>query len=128
MSKHVHEWTKSQIEFMMWVAQSRYDRDPPTQEQMARRLNVNTKTLTRWKRLPNFYEEVREFAKELFIQDAPEIYGAIRREAKKGASVQYSKLALTMLGDDIDLVKHSGEVKHNHSGNVKIYIPHNGRD
>lgn len=97
MSQNV-PFTANQILFIEWMATPRIDRTPPTQELFADKLGINRKTITRWKQLPGFDEVVRKRARELLSSDLPEIYGALRREAKKG-SFQHIKLAFEMTGE-----------------------------
>ena len=61
-------------------------------------MGVADKTLTRWKKLPGFMDEVRAIARGYLKDDLAEIYGAISREAQKG-NYQMARLALELVGD-----------------------------
>lgn len=87
-----------QLKFIEWLATTKYDRHPPTQELFAQELGVNPKTLYRWKKARGFQEAVIQRARELLGDDLPEIYGALRREASKG-SYQHIRLAFEMTGE-----------------------------
>lgn len=91
-------WTTNQIRLQEWLATPRYDRIPPKQERLAAELGVADKTLTRWKKLPGFMDEVRAIARGYLKDDLAEIYGAISREAQKG-NYQMARLALELVGD-----------------------------
>lgn len=91
-------WTTNQVRLQEWLATPRYDRIPPKQEMLAKDLDVSDKTLTRWKKLPGFMDEVRAIARRYLKDDMAEIYGAISREAQKG-NYQMARLALELVGD-----------------------------
>jgi len=91
-------WSTNQVRLQEWLATPRYDRIPPKQEHLAKELGVSDKTLTRWKKLPGFMDEVRAIARLYLKDDLAEIYGAISREAQKG-NYQMARLALELVGD-----------------------------
>jgi len=91
-------WTTNQIRLQEWLATPRFERIPPKQEMLANDLSVSDKTLTRWKRLPGFMDEVRAISRGYLKNDLPEIYGAISREAQRG-NYQMARLALELVGD-----------------------------
>ena len=91
-------WTTNQIRLQEWLATPRYERIPPKQEMLAADMGVCDKTLTRWKKLPGFMNEVRAIARGYLKDDLSEIYGAISREAQKG-NYQMARLALELCGD-----------------------------
>lgn len=91
-------WSTNQIRLQEWLATPRYDRIPIKQEKLADELGVSDKTLTRWKKLPGFMDEVRAIARMYLKDDLAEIYGAISREAQKG-NYQMARLALELVGD-----------------------------
>jgi hypothetical protein len=91
-------WTTNQIRLQEWLATPRYERIPIKQEKLAEELGVSDKTLTRWKKLPGFMDEVRAIARLYLKDDLAEIYGAISREAQKG-NYQMARLALELVGD-----------------------------
>lgn len=105
-------FSTNQVRFIEWLANTKYDRSPPTQEMLADELGVRRETLSRWKQLPGFKEAVTQRARELLGDDLPEIYGALRREAAHG-SYQHIKLALELVGEyaEKQRVEHSGKIQ-----------------
>jgi len=100
MSRDV-TFSSRQLKFIDWLANTKYDRKPATQELLAKEIGVAARTLVRWKKQPELQEAVRQRTRELLGDDLPEILGALRREATKG-SFQHVKLALEMLGEYTD--------------------------
>jgi hypothetical protein len=100
MSRDV-TFSSRQLKFIDWLANTKYDRKPATQELLAKEIGVAARTLVRWKKQPELQEAVRQRTRELLGDDLPEILGALRREAAKG-SFQHIKLALEMLGEYTD--------------------------
>ncbi len=97
MSQNV-PFSARQLKFIEWLATTKYDRHPPTQELLAEELGLNRRTLYRWKKDRELQKAVLQRARELLGDDLPEIYGALRREATQG-SFQHIKLALEMTGE-----------------------------
>lgn len=97
MSENVR-FSVNQTRLIEWLAQTKYDRKPPTQELLAEEMGVNPRTLYRWKQEPELKQAVTQRARELLGDDLPEIYGALRREAIKG-SYQHIKLCLEVTGE-----------------------------
>lgn len=91
-------FSTNQLKFIEWLATPREDRSPPTQELLADKIGVNRKTLYRWKVEKVLQEAVFQRARDLLFDDLPNIYGALRREAKKGG-YQHIKLAMEMMGE-----------------------------
>src|SRR5690606_36433952 len=91
-------WTATQWKLIEWLATPRFERTPPNQEMLAEDLGVNPATLWRWRKKPGFQEAVNSYAREMLINDLPDIYGAIVREAVKG-SYQHARLALELAGE-----------------------------
>lgn len=98
------EFNDKQLEYIEWLAQSRYDRSPSTEQLFASRIGVTDRTLRRWKLLPGFRGAITQRARELLGEDLNEIYGALRREAIKG-SFNHIKLALELTGEHTDKIK-----------------------
>ena len=71
---------------------------PRTQRELAKLLNVNEMTISRWKKLPGFQEEVTAVARTFLVVDLPEIYAALRKEAKAG-SLPHIKVVLDLTGE-----------------------------
>lgn len=110
MSENVH-FSANQIAAIEWLATSKYDRHPPTQEMLADRLGINPRTITRWKQDDEFMAAVTALARKFLKNDLPEMYAALRREAI-GGSFQHIKLAMEMTGEYTPTTKteHSGEI------------------
>ncbi len=104
MSQNV-PFSARQLKFIEWLATTKYDRHPPTQELLAEELGLNRRTLYRWKKDKNLREAVIQRARELLGDDLPEIYGALRREAAKG-SYQHIRLAFEMTGEYMPTERH----------------------
>lgn len=91
----VVNWTIDQINFQRWLALPRRERKPKTMDALALQFSVGAVTLYRWKQLPGFVDEVRKLSREFLSDDLPDIYAALRKEAKAG-SFQHIKLALEL--------------------------------
>lgn len=98
MPKNVKKWSRNQRKFMLWLASDKNSRLPPNQGMLAKQIGVHEATLSRWKRIPGFWEEVTDIARELLRNDLAQIYAAIVREAVRG-SYQHAKLALELAGE-----------------------------
>jgi hypothetical protein len=108
MSENVH-FSARQLRFIDWLASTKYERKPPTQELLAAEMGINPRTLTRWKSMPELSEAVTQRARDLLGDDLPEIYGALRREAI-GGSFQHIKLAMELAGEYVERREHGGEL------------------
>lgn len=84
-----------------WLATTKKERKPKTIELLASELGVDPATLWRWRRSDGFMDEVRKLIREQLDDDLAEIYGSLRREAKKG-SFQHIKLSLELSGDYVE--------------------------
>lgn len=103
MSHEVTQWTPNQLRFIEWLAVPSEMREPRFQCDLAKEIGVKRETLSRWKRLPGLTEEASRLARALLKDDLPEIFGALRREARAG-SFQHIKLALEVAGEHTDEV------------------------
>lgn len=97
MSQSV-SFSTNQLKFIEWLATPREERSPPTQDLLASKMSINRRTLYRWRQEKALQEAVLQRARSLLSDDLPNIYGALRREAKKGG-YQHIKLALEMTGE-----------------------------
>jgi len=100
-------FTARQLRFIEWLATTKYDRHPPTQDALAEELGIHPRTLIRWKKKPEVQEAVLQRARDLLGDRLPEIYGALGREAEKG-SFQHIKLAMEMAGEYVERKEISG--------------------
>ncbi len=97
MSQSV-SFSTNQLKFIEWLAIPREERSPPTQDLLASKMSINRRTLYRWRQEEDLQKAVLQRARDFLSDDLPNIYGALRREAKKG-SYQHIKLALEMTGE-----------------------------
>jgi transposase-like protein len=85
--------TANQEKFLAWLALPAAQRNPKTETEFAAELGVNPSTLWRWKKDHNLAARAAELARDMLKDDLPEIYAALKREAK-GGTYQHIKLAL----------------------------------
>lgn len=90
-------WTDVQRQFMLFLALPKSHRQPKTQRAFAEKIGVDEATLWRWKRLPNFADEVATLARELVKDDVPDVLGTIRQKAKEGIPY-HTNIFLAMAG------------------------------
>lgn len=100
MSQNV-TFSANQLAFVEWLATTKDERQPSTQEALAEQLDIHPRTLIRWKKIPEIRKAATERARELLGDDLPEIYAALTREAKAG-SYQHIKLSLAVSGEYIE--------------------------
>lgn len=98
------EFNATQLRYIDWLAASKYERSPMTEQLFAAEIGVTDRTLRRWKQLPGFRRAVTQRAREFLGDDLPEIFGALRREAIKG-NFNHIKLALELTGEHTDKIK-----------------------
>lgn len=96
------KWSATQLRFIAWLALPKAQRAPKTHQLLAQQIGVHPDTLTDWKRLPSFMDDVNALARELVKHDIADILGVIRREAKR-ANLPYVNMALAMAGMAHDL-------------------------
>jgi hypothetical protein len=101
------DFNATQQQYIDWLAASKYERKPATEQLLAQELGVSDRTLRRWKKTPEFRRAITKRAREFLGDDLPEIFGALRREAIKG-SYQHIKLALEVTGEHVDNLRLSG--------------------
>lgn len=97
MTTESKKWTVEQQRFIAWLALPRAQRTPKLQRELARVIGVGEDTLSDWKKLPGFIDEVNLLARELVKYDVAEVLGVIRREARK-ANLPYVNMVLAMAG------------------------------
>jgi hypothetical protein len=95
-------WTGDQERFIAWLALPKAERAPKLQQQLAKEIGVDQSTLSDWKKLPGFMDEVNTRARELVKHDIADVLGVIRREAKK-ANLPYVNMVLAMAGMAVDV-------------------------
>jgi hypothetical protein len=95
------QFNRLQQEYIRWLATSKYDRIPSTQEKFAETINRNRKTLQRWQKLPGWWDAVIAESRYRLRTNIPEVYESVAREAEKG-SYQHAKLALELTGEYVE--------------------------
>ncbi len=95
--KKPKNWSANQRRFMEWLAMPSDMRLPLTQGQLARELKMDDGTLSDWKHIPGFYDEVNKLVDEHFADDYAPIVESFKREARNG-SYQHQKTYFEMLG------------------------------
>lgn len=117
MPKQPNTWHADQLEFIKWLALPKSQRQPKTQKEFAKKINVDEGTLSDWKRLPGFMSDVTANAREQLRDALSDVYGALVKRALDG-DVQAIKLALEVSGEytpkqkvdlDIDVTKLSDD-------------------
>lgn len=94
-------WSAGHIALQRWLALPKRERKPKTARLLSDELGVDEATLYRWRKIDGFNDEVRKLIKENLHDDLPDVYAALRREAKAG-SFQHIKLALELVGEYIE--------------------------
>jgi hypothetical protein len=97
MPKEAKNWSADQLRFIGWLALPKAERSPKTQRVLAQHIGCDEATLSDWKRIPGFIDEVNTLARELVKHDVAEVLGVVRREAKK-ANLPYVNMVLAMAG------------------------------
>lgn len=97
MSNSVKTWSSNQVKVQRWLATPSLERSPATQTELAAEIGINLVTISRWKQSSEFMQVVYDIAEEYLGDDLPDIYAALRKEAKAG-SYQHIKLAFEMTG------------------------------
>jgi len=107
-TSEIVRFTARQEKFIEWLATPNYERFPPTHEELAPEIGVTSRTLRRWKQIPALKEAVRQRVRALLGDDLPDIYGALRKQAKEG-SFQHIKLAMEMTGEYVERQEITGK-------------------
>jgi hypothetical protein len=102
-------WSPAQLHFQVWLATPRAERQPKSQRELARELNVNHCTLSEWKRLPGWGDAVYALAEQQLRNELVPILDAQVREAKKG-SLPHAQWCFELAG------AWSPKQKHEHTG------------
>lgn len=120
MSDSIKQWTPNQVRFQEWLALPEIERMPLNQRALAKELELNEATLSRWRRLPGFEVEVQRLIRENIGDALAEVMYAFKAEAKKG-SFPHQRMYFEMIGfyTPKSEVKQSVDV----SGGVNIYLP-----
>lgn len=120
MPEMSEKWTDAQLRFIEWMSLPKTERKPKTYAQFAELtdIQVDERTLYRWKRLPGFMDEVARVAKEFMKDDVADVLGAIRNNAKKG-SVAHVNMFLAMIGMGAD-VEAAGKGSGGNAINIQV--------
>jgi hypothetical protein len=98
MPKQPNTWHADQFKFIEWLALPKTERQPKTQKLFAREIGVDEGTLSDWKRLPGFMDDVTARARKQMQDAMSDVYGALVKAASKG-DVQAIKLFFEMAGE-----------------------------
>ncbi len=90
-------WKPEHLAFQHWLALPPAARVPEQQKEFAALLGVREATLSSWKRLNGFMDDVNTLAMELVRDDVADVLGTIRRKAKQG-DIAFVNLFLSMAG------------------------------
>ena len=96
-AKNAKEWTARQRTFLEWLALPSWERTPVTQGLFAKEIGVHESTLSDWKRLPGFEDELHSMIRARLGDALPDVVGAFKGEAKKG-QFQHQRMYFEMLG------------------------------
>lgn len=95
-------WTPDQLKFMLWLAQPKAIRSPKLQRDLAKEIGVDQSTLSDWKNIPGFRDDVARYAKDYMRDDIPPVLDTIRKLAIKGSVAHINMfLAMTGLAEDV---------------------------
>lgn len=89
----IRKWSTKQRRFIQWLVLLKEDRDPNTQAELALELNLRQQTLSRWKRLPGFWNAVEEEAIRRLVQRTSLVLEMIGKKAESG-DYRFAKLLL----------------------------------
>src|SRR5882672_4963242 len=94
--------------FKLWLAMPSWERVPKSQQELAKRLNVDEGTLSDWKRIPGFKDEVTKLAKEWAQAFLPDVLGAMVHAAadRLGGTAADRKLFLQYVQDWAEKQQH----------------------
>lgn len=70
--------------FTRWIAIPRVFRQPLTQKQWEADNNISAMTISRWKKDPNFWEDVAREAREWAKEFTPDVYASVTGKAIAG--------------------------------------------
>lgn len=97
MSTDVKNWSANQRKFIEWLSLPTRQREPFSQGMLAAELGVAEATLSRWKHLEGFDDEVQATIRRNLGDVLNEVVGSFKDEAKKG-QFQHQKMYFEMLG------------------------------
>ena len=93
------EWTAEQLELQAWLALPQRYRKPKTQKELAKSVGVNEFTLSRWKALPSFGEEVVALARDrIKLEDLNRVLDAMVKKAIDHGDVQAARFVYECVG------------------------------
>lgn len=96
--KNAKKLSANKQRLVEWLALTKFNRVPATQEAFAAEIGVSPITVSRWKNDPMVQDELKRRVRQELASERGNFYGALIREATKG-SIQHIKLALEILGD-----------------------------
>lgn len=108
-AKERKNWTANQRKFMEWLRLPSTERIPLNQTRLAEEMKVRDATLSEWKRLPGFMEEVQSLIRQSLGDNAHEVMGSFKKKAATG-SFPHQKTYLEMMGWHTDKQQTEGEL------------------
>lgn len=89
------KWSANQLKFIHWLAIPKKERKPRTQQELAREMGLDPATLSDWKNIPGFTDEVTTLARQALRDALTDVYAALIKRAIDG-DVPAIKLAMEM--------------------------------
>ena len=93
------------LQFIEWLALPSDLRSPKTQTELALQLGVDAGTLSDWKKLPGFHDEVRKRVNELVKDEHADVGHAMITSAKSG-DVPAQKLSFEYIQEWSEKTRH----------------------
>lgn len=91
------------MRFMAWLSLPKALKRPKTQRDFAKEIGVGEDTLSDWKKVDGFQDEVTRQAREYMRQHVPDVLGVITQHAKTGSIAHLNMfLSMTGLADDVE--------------------------
>lgn len=97
MLENAKMWSANQRKVQEWLALPTILRVPHTQVLLAQDLGVSEQTISRWRALPGFMEEVQAIIRRNLSDNVHDAVGALKRRANAGEAAQL-KMYLEMIG------------------------------
>ncbi|MHA1225141.1 MAG: phBC6A51 family helix-turn-helix protein [Candidatus Hodarchaeales archaeon] len=110
--ERIEKWEEFE-KFVRWMALPSPVREPQTQLELAKELGVDFTTLSRWKRVEGFWEEVGKIRKEWGRERTPTVILGLYKKAIAEGNAAEVKLWLKYFEDwdEKQVVKLEGEIE-----------------
>lgn len=90
------KWTNEQEIFMQWLSLPKDMREPATQSELAKQLEVSDAMLSRWKKIPGFWDGVEQIHIKKLRERLGDIYEALVDHAIAGKHPKYMEMAFQL--------------------------------